>query len=186
MIEIRIHKFYPLGGRVRFIKQIPLPFRSVSNEVPHKLWTILDISSYHDRNYGSGYNTPDAVFRFFDGNARSSIFCTTQSFWYETFPAMHLSFVKLWSSSFDIFKYTFLFSISTYTFSCCLSCTRQFIIVLCTFRLFFTCVPFKDWVSAYDPYCLLNLIERKREVPRGVRNSKVRRQDKVRRDWSRH
>ena len=26
----------------------------------------------------------------------------------------------------------------------------------------------------------------KREVPRGVRNSKVRRQDKFRRDWSRH
>ena len=26
----------------------------------------------------------------------------------------------------------------------------------------------------------------KREVPRGVRNSKVRRQDKYRRDWSRH
>ena len=28
--------------------------------------------------------------------------------------------------------------------------------------------------------------QRKREVPRGVRNSKVRRQDKFRRDWSRH
>ena len=26
----------------------------------------------------------------------------------------------------------------------------------------------------------------KREVPRGVRNSKVRRQDKLRKDWSRH
>ena len=29
-------------------------------------------------------------------------------------------------------------------------------------------------------------LESKREVPRGVRNSKVRRQDKFRRDWSRH
>ena len=29
-------------------------------------------------------------------------------------------------------------------------------------------------------------VEGKREVPRGVRNSKVRRQDKFRRDWSRH
>ena len=29
-------------------------------------------------------------------------------------------------------------------------------------------------------------VESKREVPRGVRNSKVRRQDKPRRDWSRH
>ena len=33
---------------------------------------------------------------------------------------------------------------------------------------------------------LLIFIESKREVPRGVRNSKVRRQDKFRRDWSRH
>ena len=29
-------------------------------------------------------------------------------------------------------------------------------------------------------------VKGKREVPRGVRNSKVRRQDKFRRDWSRH
>ena len=29
-------------------------------------------------------------------------------------------------------------------------------------------------------------LQSKREVPRGVRNSKVRRQDKFRRDWSRH
>ena len=31
-----------------------------------------------------------------------------------------------------------------------------------------------------------SLSRSKREVPRGVRNSKVRRQDKFRRDWSRH
>ena len=33
---------------------------------------------------------------------------------------------------------------------------------------------------------ILDLLISKREVPRGVRNSKVRRQDKLRRDWSRH
>ena len=32
----------------------------------------------------------------------------------------------------------------------------------------------------------IQINERKREVPRDVRNSKVRKQDKVRRDWSRH
>ena len=30
------------------------------------------------------------------------------------------------------------------------------------------------------------IVQGKREVPRDVRNSKVRRQDKFRRDWSRH
>ena len=35
-----------------------------------------------------------------------------------------------------------------------------------------------SWVAVVTPS--------KREVPRGVRNSKVRRQDKFRRDWSRH
>ena len=32
----------------------------------------------------------------------------------------------------------------------------------------------------------LHLLKGKREVPRDIRNSKVRRQDKFRRDWSRH
>ena len=35
-------------------------------------------------------------------------------------------------------------------------------------------------------FFFLRAVESKREVPRGIRNSKVRRQDKFRRDWSRH
>ena len=33
---------------------------------------------------------------------------------------------------------------------------------------------------------VFRLIQAKTEVPRDVRNSKVRKQDKIRRDWSQH
>ena len=43
------------------------------------------------------------------------------------------------------------------------------------------------WLGVYHGRFHLHwLTLSKREVPRGVRNSKVRRQDKFRRDWSRH
>ena len=49
------------------------------------------------------------------------------------------------------------------------------------------CAPLKAdlFLYCYERDFMSDL-QSKREVPRGVRNSKVRRQDKLRRDWSRH
>ena len=44
----------------------------------------------------------------------------------------------------------------------------------------------QDRLSTIHTILHKNMHLSKREVPRGVRNSKVRRQDKYRRDWSRH
>ena len=46
-----------------------------------------------------------------------------------------------------------------------------------------------DFIISFSSFEVIVLhfgVKGKREVPRGVRNSKVRRQDKFRRDWSRH
>ena len=44
----------------------------------------------------------------------------------------------------------------------------------------------RHFASIFEGVMPLCELRSKREVPRGVRNSKVRRQDKFRRDWSRH